>query len=123
LSVRMPVAVEEVPGVTVLLEVSPPLIVPLPNSVPPLRVSALEERRVKVPLSVVVPAVCANVVPVPPTVKPLPLPMVKVPVLVKFPPVVNLLPLWRLKLPLLVPKFARPLPPDWLMIWALAPSV
>src|SRR6516162_4867716 len=139
LSERMPVWVKESPGLMTPLDVTAvPVIVPLPNSDPPFRLSVPEAFRVRLPSSVVVPAVCVNR-PVPPTVKALPEPMVKVPVFVRFPPVVNPLPLpVTVRLPLLVKapavlnrrppatvnfpllalvaKLARPLPPVWLII-------
>src|SRR5215472_15688132 len=68
----MPVVAEESPGVIVPLDVTAPVIVPLPNSDPPFRLSVPEDGRVKLPSSVVVPAVWVYFDPVPVTFRVVP---------------------------------------------------
>jgi len=115
-SFRMPVNVEEVPGVMVpaLLEVRAPVIEPVPKSEPPFRLTPPVEADSD-PLSVVVPPDCVNAAELP-NVNVLPVLMVKVPALVKLPAVVNERLPAKAKVPLLVAKLARALALDWLII-------
>src|SRR4029077_8085877 len=108
MSFRMPVTVEDVPGVIVplLLEVRAPVIEPVPKSEPAFNFTPPEADRV--PLSVVLPPDWVNA-PGPPTENVLPVLIVKVPALVKFPAVVKERFPARVKLPLLVAKPARAL--------------
>src|SRR6516164_3667576 len=68
----MPVAAEESPGVIVPLDVTAPAILPLPYRLPPFKLSEPEDGRVKLPSSVVVPAVWVNFDPVPVTFRAVP---------------------------------------------------
>ena len=83
-SFRIPVTVEEVPGVIVaaLLEVRLPVTVPVPKSEPPFRLTPPVDAE-SVPLSVVVPPDCVYA-PELANVNVLPVLIVSVPAFVKF---------------------------------------
>jgi hypothetical protein len=106
-TVSIPVDVDESPGVMVPLDWRAPAMDPVPNRLPPDKVTVPEADNV--PSSVVLPTVCVKL-PGPPVVKVLPVPIVKIPAFMKFPAVVKFRPVEMLKFPVeeLVAKFLRP---------------